>query len=102
MFLEQLSSGFTFQLAATRAATSAGSAAQERISKTVYVRMRDPDTGATVLRERSLRCVYTAMVTFLACHVAPMHCCKALLSDCITGHVTGISRPAAVVLFSDL
>ena len=60
IFLEQLSSGFTLQLAATRAATSAGGAAQERISKTVHVRMRDPDTGATVLRERSLRCVHTA------------------------------------------
>lgn len=55
MFLEQLSSGFSFQLAASRAATSAGGAAQERISKTVYVRMQDPDSGATVLRERSLR-----------------------------------------------
>ena len=55
MFLEQLSSGFSLQLAATRAATSAGAAAQERISKVVYVRMQDPDTGATVLRERSIR-----------------------------------------------
>ena len=55
MFLEQLSSGFSLQLAATKAATSAGAAAQERISKTVYVRMQDPDTGATVLRERSIR-----------------------------------------------
>ncbi len=55
MFLEQLSSGFSLQLAATRAATSASAAAQERISKTVYVRMQDPDTGATVLRERSIR-----------------------------------------------
>ena len=57
MFLEQLSSGFSLQLAATRAATSAGAAAQERISKTVHVRMQDPDTRATVLRERSIRCV---------------------------------------------
>ncbi len=55
VFLEQLSSGFSLQLAATRAATSAGAAAQERINKTVYVRMRDPDTGATMLRERSVR-----------------------------------------------
>lgn len=55
MFLEQLSSGFSLQLAASRAATSAGGAAQERISKTVYVRMQDPNCGATVLRERSLR-----------------------------------------------
>ena len=55
MFLEQLSSGFSLQLAASRAATSAGGAAQERISKTVYVRVQDPGCGATVLRERSLR-----------------------------------------------
>ena len=55
VFLEQLSSGFSLQLAATRAATSAGAAAQERINKRVYVRMQDPDTGATVLRERSIR-----------------------------------------------
>lgn len=55
VFLEQLSSGYTLQLAATRAATSAGAAAQERISKTVHVRMQHPDTGAIVLRERSIR-----------------------------------------------
>ncbi len=55
MFLEQLSSGFSLQLAASRTATSAGSATQERISKTVYVHMQDPDSGAAVLRERSLR-----------------------------------------------
>ena len=55
MFLEQLSSGFSLQLAATKAATSAGGALQERISKAVYVRMQDPDTGGTVLRERNIR-----------------------------------------------
>jgi len=56
-YLEQLASGFSLQLSASRAAVAApAAAAVERITKTVLVRSTDPATGRTILRERNLRC----------------------------------------------
>ncbi|BDA43190.1 probable DNA double-strand break repair Rad50 ATPase [Coccomyxa sp. Obi] len=54
-FLEQLASGFSLQLAASRPAAAAPSTAVERITKTVLVRSRDPSNGLAMLRERNLR-----------------------------------------------
>ncbi len=54
-YLEQLASGFSLRLSASRPAASAPSTAVERITKSVLVRSRDPATGQTILRERSLR-----------------------------------------------
>ncbi|KAK9914871.1 hypothetical protein WJX75_001641 [Coccomyxa subellipsoidea] len=54
-YLEQLASGFSLRLSASRPAAAAPSTAVERITKSVLVRSRDPATGQTILRERSLR-----------------------------------------------
>ena len=51
------------RLAARRAATSGpGAAAQERISKAVYVLMQDPHSGATGLQKGSIRCAAHAAI----------------------------------------
>ena len=70
-YLEQLCSGFSLQLSASRPAATDPATAVERITKRVLVRMRDSD-GGHVQRERSLRCLCAVPVSLSITYSQPV------------------------------